>query len=121
MKHIHTFESFLNEGQSPAAIIGKTIKIGGLEIAENDFPKPMDWDEATAECAKLGDGWRLPTIEELKTILNSNKTEIPNLNNKYNYWSSTEHAGSIAWFFNFAADQAYNYGKPINYARAVRS
>ena len=121
MKHLHTFESFLNESQSPIAIIGSPIKIDGLEIAENDFPKPMGWDEATAECSNLGDGWRLPTIEELKTILNFNKTKIPNLNDKYNYWSSTEHVGSTAWFFNFNVEQAYNSGKPRNYARAVRS
>jgi len=42
--------------------------ISNLEIAEHDFPNKMNWNEAIAACAKLGQGWRLPTYEE-KNVL----------------------------------------------------
>lgn len=43
----------------------KPVVIGNLEIAGEDFPEKLDWSEAKKECQKMGDGWRLPTIEEL--------------------------------------------------------
>lgn len=51
-----------------SAIIGNSIKYKNLEIAQFNFPKEMTWDDANKACTQLGDGWRLPTIEELKII-----------------------------------------------------
>ena len=54
----------LNKKLTPvnsASIIGKSIKIGSLEVAQNDFPDSMTWDDAKKACAALGSGWRLPT------------------------------------------------------------
>jgi hypothetical protein len=70
-------------------IIGTPIKIGNLEIAQNDFPEEMDWDTAIQSCLDLGDGWRLPNDKELD-ILYQSKENIRGLNGYY-YWSSTEH------------------------------
>lgn len=70
-------------------IIGAPIKIGNLEVAQNDFPEEMDWDTAIEVCLDLGNGWRLPTDKELD-VLFINKDVIGGFNGYY-YWSSTEH------------------------------
>ena len=62
-----------------------TIKIGNLEIMTEDLGR-MDWMEATKACADLGDGWRLPTKDELN-ILYENKDKIGGFAYTY-YWSS---------------------------------
>jgi len=60
------------------SIIGRSIKIGGLEIAQFDFPNLMTLKEAKIACSKLGNGWRLPTIIELNLMYN-NRYRINNL------------------------------------------
>jgi formylglycine-generating enzyme required for sulfatase activity len=37
----------------------------GLRWIRKDNGQDIDWPDAKAYCAKLGDGWRLPTIDEL--------------------------------------------------------
>ena len=64
------------------------LKIGNLEIAPNDFPNTMNWDDAKITCEALGDGWRLPSKDELK-ILYENKDKIGGFADRV-YWSSTE-------------------------------
>ena len=49
----------------------------------------MDWEDAKEACAKLGEGWRLPTRVEL-VILYEIKDSINNLYKDATYWSSTE-------------------------------
>lgn len=43
-------------------------KIGVLEVFPSDFPKLMNLREANVACAKLGDGWRLPSSGELNVL-----------------------------------------------------
>jgi hypothetical protein len=69
-------------------IIGKSIKIERLEVAQNDFPKMMDYALAKEACSKLGEGWRIPTESELK-ILFLNKDEY-SLNMRKAYWSTSD-------------------------------
>ena len=69
------------------SIIGKPIRIGNLEVARNDFPNKMLWDEAMEACANLGDGWRLPTMDELN-LMYENKDKIGGFAKEY-YWNST--------------------------------
>ena len=76
-------------------IIGIPVKIGKLEVTQNDFPKPINWDDAQKSCAELGDGWRLPTKDELKN-LNKNKAKIGGFTD-HTYWSSTEFSKGYAW------------------------
>ena len=54
--------------QDAKEIIGKPIKIGNLLVAQHDFPKTMNWNDAKKACAKLGAGWRLPTKDELNLL-----------------------------------------------------
>ena len=51
-----------------------SIKIGELAIMTEDLGL-MNWEDAKKACADLGDGWRLPTKDELN-ILYENKAKI---------------------------------------------
>lgn len=64
-----------------------TVKIGNLEVMTKDLGK-MNWNDAKKACADLGGGWRIPTKEEGK-ILVENKKKIGGWDGSY-YWSSTE-------------------------------
>ncbi len=66
----------------PSSIIGKPYKIAlyGYEIAEHDFEDEMIWYDAIKACEALGDGWHLPTIDELNMLYkNYRKFEIVGL------------------------------------------
>jgi hypothetical protein len=86
-----------------------------FEIYPTDLGE-MKWDEAKKTCADLGDGWRLPTIEEC-FIMYRNKAI-----NKAYCWSSTEYVYNSAWYFSFNDGAAYYYGNKNStyYVRAVR-
>ena len=76
--------------------------IENLEIAEYDFPQEMNLNEAYLACDKLGDNWRLPTIDELNKIWLI-KDKIGGFNNG-NYWSSSSEMMSdflIYWVKSF--------------------
>ena len=90
-------------------------------------------DYATAEkaCAALGEGWRLPTRQELESILDLSRhnpaadpERFPDMNSDW-YWSSTPCAWSsvLAWCVVF--DVGYVYGLHRGYGgafvRAVRA
>lgn len=121
--------SFNNKTNSPVqrdllfnrdSIIGKTIIIGNLEIAENDFPNQMDWDNATIACTSLGKGWRLPNKDELN-VLYQNK-EITNTYVQMNYWSSSKNYFFYAWkqwFYN--GEQNYERRNMKYRVRAIRN
>ena len=77
-------------------------------------------------CADLGEGWYLPSKEELRTILRNKDKLNPNLIDKHWYWSSTEEDSQYpdgefsAWFVamdfggNVSSNKSSNY-----YVRAV--
>jgi hypothetical protein len=66
----------------------------------------MDTKEA---CAKLGDGWRLPTLEELN-VLYENKDKIDGFANSY-YHSSKEDGTFGSWVWCSFNGKQYSYGK----------
>ena len=97
----------------------KTIKIGNLEVMTEDLGN-MNWDDAVKACADLGDGWRLPTKDELN-ILYENKDKIGGFATKY-YWSSTEVVNYNAWGQDFFSGlQSFGSKTNANYVRAVRA
>ena len=86
-----------------------TVKIGNLEIMTEDLGQ-MDWREATKACADLGDGWRLPTRDELN-ILFENKDKIGGFANNL-YWSSTESDNDdVAWRQDFTTGNQFSANK----------
>ena len=103
-------------------IIGTPIRIG-IEVAQNDFPTQMILDDAVKACTDLGNGWRLPTKDELN-LMYLNKDKIGCF--QFIYWSSTKGEGDDidAWWL-----QNFKYGWqflkvndfPHSYVRAVRS
>jgi hypothetical protein len=112
----------IEESSNP--IIGNTIKIENIEVAEKDFPKEMNWEDAKKECANLGRGWRLPNKDELN-ILYQNKDKIGGFSST-NYWSSTEDINvNLTFYQDFDnGGQYYNpkYDKNASYnVRAVRA
>ena len=106
-------------------------KIGKIQVYKSDIGK-MNWEDANFACASLGNGWRLPTINELE-LINKNKDDIEGFFKNCNYWTSSENlkgqiyviriGGPIAEildvtvFGNYrASDKSENY-----YVRPVRS
>jgi len=87
---------------------------------------PMTWHKAISYAEKLGDGWRLPTIEELITLINFSKydpaTELPDMKPD-SYWSSSSYAYNAvyAWYVSFYYGPVYYYYKDNSkYVRCVR-
>jgi len=107
--------------QAPSNIIGKSIKVQNLEIAEHDFKNRMNWDDASKACEILGNGWRLPTKDELNFIF-QNQSKIGKFTIYY-YWTGLESDdGYGAWFQGFViGTQAYTKKSTKYYVRAVRS
>jgi hypothetical protein len=111
----------------------QSVKIGrcdSLEVMETDLGT-MTWEDAKKACEELGDGWRLPTIDELQFMYNK-RAEIDGLgkiavlnyflvNDRY-YWSSTEYNNTHLWIFNFhyGTANADYYKSNANCVRAVR-
>jgi hypothetical protein len=98
----------------------RDLIIEDLQVWPEDLGE-MTWKEATAEVAKLGPDWRLPTIEEFREVLYPNIEKIPKIS-KASYWSSMENANNNAWNFNFNNGGANYYASKVNtyYVRAVR-
>ena len=102
-------------------IIGNQFRIETIEVARHDFSDEMNRQEASEACESLGEGWRLPSKEELN-ILYQNKKKIGGFAKEI-YWSSSEHTkADSGWAYNFAnGHEFYNY-KVLTYkVRAVRS
>ena len=100
----------------------KTVKIGNLEVMTEDLGK-MNWEDAKKACADLGDGWRLPTKDELN-VLYQNMDKIGGFTTNYPcyYWSSTEYDNNYAWRQMFSNGFQVDYFKYSNYyVRAVRA
>ncbi len=105
-----------------SSVIGNPIKIGNIEVAQYDFSNRMKWGDAINICSKLGNGWRLPTKEELD-VLFKNKHLIGNFKDPYlAYWSSSEAVMDLAWYevmkdgFTSSSEKFYKFG-----VRAVRT
>ena len=102
------------------SIIGISVNLGGLEVAQNTFPKMMNWHDAKAACDSLGNGWRLPSKDEL-VFLFQNKYRIGVF--KFDiYWSSSEYGTGYAWFQNLGYGGQYpSYKFDAAYVRAIRA
>jgi hypothetical protein len=123
MKKLLIILSFLNAtiAFSQSNIIGNPYVLGKIKVAEFDCPKIMSWDEAVIECSKLGEGWRLPTREELNEMY-KNKSKIKNFN-FINYWSSVETPDKkYAYILDFGSGNPQAFSKKSTYKiRAVKN
>ena len=99
-----------------------------LQVAYEDLGE-MNWYDAKKACANLGNGWRLPTLEELQVMYKElhlkGKGGFPG--GWCWYWSSTLNDDGEAWNVQFANGNAASfYGDDYeNYdlgrVRAVRA
>ena len=95
------------------------ILIDNLQVWPAGLPE-MDWNRAMERVKELGEGWRLPTIDEFKETLYPNRDTIPNLRGT-NYWSSTEESTDWAQGFSFYFGRASDSHKYNTYTvRPVR-
>jgi len=58
----------LSEMLTAPEIALATFDHEGLTWTTDTTATNFDWNEANAHCKKLGDGWRLPTIDELRAV-----------------------------------------------------
>ena len=96
-----------------------TFKLDSLEIASADFDSAYSWKEANEICTKLGNGWRLPQLDELKIIF-KNRREIGGFKTQ-KYWTSdihTERTTAFEIYFNY---QGFQDVSPITYKLNVRA
>lgn len=102
------------------SIVGVPSQIDKLEIADNDFPGTWTLSVAIRACAKLGDGWRLPTKEELDIIYKS-KRELGGFKDEL-YWYNDANVKDSYGFFNFKdGEPGYVDEKGTGHIRAVRT
>lgn len=93
---------------------GKHGKIVGL----NNLGK-MNWNSAVSACRNLGNGWRLPSKEELKAIrkvkstLNSTLAVVGDELPPHWHWSSTEYNSNCAWIVSMYNGDTYKDPKRI--------
>ena len=128
--------SFICSGQYEKEwnrVIGKPIRIGDLEVAQNDFEVPMGSEDAKEFCAKLGKGWRLPTKDELLTLFEKRREmgkdyltghDVDNSGEPYPfYWSSTADDKGKQWWVNMSDGRQFLQRRPAKgyfLVRAVR-
>jgi hypothetical protein len=89
-----------------------------FEVYHKDLGE-HNWEDAKKVCEDLGDGWRLPTREELHFMWINRRT-VGDFANNY-YWSYSEVNSKSAWYQDFSTGrQSNNYKNDICYVRAVR-
>jgi hypothetical protein len=82
-------------------ITGNRIWVSG-----KSFDRKMSFSEANEACKALGNGWRLPTIEELNAMYYVFFKREGIYFFLEEYWSSSEAFGFSAWLFNFGNGKA---------------
>ncbi len=87
---------------------------------------PRTWQAARDYAETLGGGWRLPTIEELFTLVDFGRvipaSQFPGMPSEW-FWSSSvaAYSASYAWFVNFGYGYVRNGGKDNTlHVRCVR-
>ncbi len=98
----------------------------GLIWEKQGAEKIMIWKEALEYAKSLGNDWRLPTIQELFSLIDYSKDrstcKIPNSYSS-SYWSSTvymNNTGSV-WLVDFHDGYVYNTYKSFSYcARCIK-
>jgi hypothetical protein len=74
----------------------------------------MNWDEAVKAVKKLGEGWRLPNIEECYMIYKDK------LIDDKQYWTSEDLDPIYAWYFSFYHKSASYYLNEKEHTYIVR-
>lgn len=121
----NTMQRFIDNGDNTI-----TDTKTNLVWSKNTIAKDVDFADAEKAVTALGDGWRLPTVDELETLVDRTRhspatdTEaFPDTESDW-YWSSTPHAKytSAVWVVGFSFGSVLDYGRSgYGCVRAVRS
>lgn len=98
------------------------------------YAKTLTLDDAKKACQSFGladfDDWRLPNIDELKSLTDQDKKKYhhdkkilfsPNSKKLGSYWSSKNAGNNRYFYFNFCNFQSgYDFPRNFHYVRAVR-
>ena len=91
-----------------------------IEVKAQDEAAAMSWDDAILAVRKHGEGWRLPTIAELRWMYGQRQL-IDGFDDE-DYWSSTQQDVNSAWIQGFRAGDQDRYNKQSKLKiRAVKS
>jgi len=145
-KFVSSVASSSSSSSSAATIIGDYNRTSSIVRDSNKSLMWQDdseaksrysnWNGATAYCTELildeYINWRLPTIEELKSIVDTNNSPAIHsiFQNIYSgrYWSSTlnETNANNIWYVNFSTGNSFDIGDKTNsydtkYVRCVRT
>jgi hypothetical protein len=95
--------------EKPEPAIGWTLTKGDqiLRVAQEDLSVRMSWEEARDSCLALGNGWRLPTKEELELMYNQLYLKGQGNFHELGYWSADIHKTGSAWAMYFLTGYAY--------------
>ena len=96
-----------------------------IQIADSDLVNHLNWQMAVNECKNLGNGWRLPTIDEIKLIPYNEMGK----NVLYNsYWTGSEteknefNVSPNALKYNFGREMQFNASKDqLHLVRPIRT
>ena len=80
-----------------------------------EAPGTLPWQDACEWAASLGNGWRLPTIGELRI---AHEQKVGGFASDY-YWSSSEYNSYNAWYQSFL--NGYQYYTSKNSYKRVRA
>lgn len=101
--------------KTEAIILEQHLK---FEVYPEDLGK-HNWESTKKVCENLGDGWRLPTKEELH-LMWLNRDNIGGFTNS-SYWSSSERTTNLTWYQIFRnGSQDYIFKYYTYYVRPVR-
>ena len=87
-----------------------------IELFENIIETYMTWSEANDYCINLGNGWRVPTKDELIYMFNTCGDKFGN----YGCWGDNLNS-EYSWSVGFKTGNIYlNPTKNVNYLIPVR-
>lgn len=87
-----------------------------IELYANTIETYMTWEEADKYCVELGDGWRLPTKDELISLFNNDANKFGN----YGCWGDKFNS-DYAWSVGFKTGNVYlNPINNVNYLIPVK-
>ncbi len=118
------YQSYDNKSSSVSVracrAYGNYLTVGNIEVYPTNAPREMTWDEANEYCKSLGEGWRLPTKDELNQMYQL-KDEIDGFGEGW-LWSSSQSSNVYAWFQGFSYGEQGNGNKSNVYSvRACRA
>ena len=94
-----------------------------LEVLLSDLPGTMNLKQAIEACGKLGEGWRLPTTDELEVLYkNLHLKGKGKFSKDEYYWSSSHTPDGFKVTYSFPDDRTYiDTEDGLNKVRAIRN